>query len=271
MNITYAINKETKEHRRTTEADRFDPSLWRIVRAPEGWIPWDGNSECPLPRDTLLKVGCRDGVINKRPAEDFRWDHCLVSEPDDIVAYRPVLSAKPSCMKPDDWIAASEIDSEDTLEAIRDAIRNAEYRVRDSFGRWSHRVVDYVLLLDEEGDLIWANKTTTSHGDQVHVTDILNRPQGHPHAELMAQYAEDAAKHPEPWTLWEMSTSKTNWIETTFHPRWQVDTHYRRKPEVTVSEFGDTWRVHRDGERLALLYFEPSPELVELITKEHDQ
>jgi hypothetical protein len=31
--------------------------------------------------------------------------------------------------------------------------------------------------------------------------------EGHKHAELMAQYAEDAKRHPKPWRLWLINTS----------------------------------------------------------------
>ena len=61
---------------------------------------------------------------------------------------------------------------------------------------------------------------------------------GHVHAELMAEYAKDAAKSKEPWKDWEMTDSfdTTYWISCTRNPGWDLDRHYRRKPKtVTIN------------------------------------
>ena len=51
----------------------------------------------------------------------------------------------------------------------------------------------------------------------------------HIHAELMAQYAEDAKQHDEPWELWQHGDHET-WTSCTTHPSWFSDRFYRRKP-----------------------------------------
>lgn len=61
---------------------------------------------------------------------------------------------------------------------------------------------------------------------------------GHVHAELMAEYAKDAAKSKEPWKDWEMTDSfdTTSWISCTSHPGWISVLNYRRKPKtVTIN------------------------------------
>ena len=61
---------------------------------------------------------------------------------------------------------------------------------------------------------------------------------GHVHAELMAEYAKDAAKSTEPWKGWEMTDSfdTTSWISCTGHPGWISVLNYRRKPKtVTIN------------------------------------
>ena len=61
---------------------------------------------------------------------------------------------------------------------------------------------------------------------------------GHVHAELMAEYAKDAAKSKEPWKDWEMTDSfdTTSWISCTGHPGWISVLNYRRKPKtVTIN------------------------------------
>lgn len=49
------------------------------------------------------------------------------------------------------------------------------------------------------------------------------------HAELMAQYAEDAKQYDEPWQLWQHDASGT-WVDCVSHPSWSSNTQYRRKP-----------------------------------------
>ena len=59
---------------------------------------------------------------------------------------------------------------------------------------------------------------------------------GHIHAELMAQYAEDAKQHDKPWELWQYNDGDT-WIGCSIHPRWVPDCPYRHKPRTV--QIGD--------------------------------
>lgn len=55
----------------------------------------------------------------------------------------------------------------------------------------------------------------------------------HIHAELMAQYAEDAKTTDKPWELWEYYDSNLReWQPFTWYPSWHPDTKYRRKPKT---------------------------------------
>ena len=56
---------------------------------------------------------------------------------------------------------------------------------------------------------------------------------GHPHAELMAQYAEDAKTHAEPWKLWQIK-GKGDWVSCPLNPNWVVTKEYRRKPKTHI-------------------------------------
>lgn len=59
------------------------------------------------------------------------------------------------------------------------------------------------------------------------------KPIGHPHAELMAQYAEDAKSNSEPWTLWQWrqeSSKPRDWETCTDHPNWYCHLEFHRKP-----------------------------------------
>ena len=53
----------------------------------------------------------------------------------------------------------------------------------------------------------------------------------HIHAELMAQYAEDAKKYNEPWEMWQHGDGGA-WCDCTSHPSWTTFYVYRRKPRM---------------------------------------
>ena len=59
-----------------------------------------------------------------------------------------------------------------------------------------------------------------------------NTQSKHVHAELMAQYAEDAMKTDKPWKLWEFKKStEHSWSECSHSPEWCELNNYRRKPK----------------------------------------
>lgn len=68
------------------------------------------------------------------------------------------------------------------------------------------------------------------------VTTTMNEAsKGHKHHKEMLLYAQDAAVHKEPWKLWEFSFNG-DWKSLESHPRWDVSTDYRRKPQtVTIT------------------------------------
>lgn len=59
----------------------------------------------------------------------------------------------------------------------------------------------------------------------------------HVHAELMAQYAEDAMRTNKPWQLWEfkqivdVDQTWSDWTECKCSPEWCEYRKYRRKPK----------------------------------------
>lgn len=54
---------------------------------------------------------------------------------------------------------------------------------------------------------------------------------GHPHAELMAEYAKDAAETDRPWERWEIRFG-SRWHDIDGHPSWLTEeVEYRRKPQ----------------------------------------
>ncbi|UCR75346.1 hypothetical protein vBAfQDWS535_56 [Alcaligenes phage vB_Af_QDWS535] len=54
---------------------------------------------------------------------------------------------------------------------------------------------------------------------------------GHVHAELMAQYAKDAAETDKPWAMWQYAASHSYiWKTLDGNPAWHPLVKYRRKP-----------------------------------------
>lgn len=56
------------------------------------------------------------------------------------------------------------------------------------------------------------------------------KPKSHPHAELMALYAEDAGETERPWERWELRLVGTrSWVSMALSPQWLPENEYRRK------------------------------------------
>lgn len=66
------------------------------------------------------------------------------------------------------------------------------------------------------------------------VADFIEpfKTQGHPHAESMRLFAEDAAECAEPWTRWESCRKNGLWFSLDSNPRWFTNLMYRRKPKL---------------------------------------
>lgn len=54
----------------------------------------------------------------------------------------------------------------------------------------------------------------------------------HKHANLMLQYAQDAAETDTPWERWECKLHGEPWLGCIGNPTWSENISYRRKPQV---------------------------------------
>ncbi len=89
----------------------------------------------------------------------------------------------------------------------------------------------------------------------------------HPHAELMALYAQDAMTTDKPWELWECKSPRlgsSRWTGFVFHPSWDACCEYRRKPvESDLEKYGvktgDVWLLVEGGEAFLFLVTQQSP------------
>lgn len=66
-------------------------------------------------------------------------------------------------------------------------------------------------------------------------SQITKEPQGHPHAELMAQYAEVAKTNPKPWEEFQaFGTGSQKWLTCTSMLSFEEGIQYRRKPKTKL-------------------------------------
>lgn len=64
---------------------------------------------------------------------------------------------------------------------------------------------------------------------------MSNNQKGHPHAESMLLYAQDALETDKPWERWEVKRAdRENWLNMSNHPAWISDYNYRRKPQTIL-------------------------------------
>lgn len=80
----------------------------------------------------------------------------------------------------------------------------------------------------------------------------------HPHAELMALYAEDALHTDKPYLTWQVQKKREgDWINLTQHPTWSIDDLYRTR-KVTWGMYCFTQPISKkDAQKLkkGLIYF----------------
>lgn len=104
--------------------------------------------------------------------------------------------------------------------------------------------------------------------DRDHDFDLVEdhvEPTAHPHAALMALYAQDAAETDEPWERWEYinrNDPKPEWYSlTTSHPQWFHHCDYRRKPEpprtIRIGKF-DVPEPLREAPEIGTCLFVPA-------------
>jgi len=102
---------------------------------------------------------------------------------------------------------------------------------------WESVVIMFVTSYDggKVGFDCCANRSPTHTTQQV-LEMAGMAEQGHVHAESMAQYAEDAKTHSEPWVLWQIKDKYKDdvWFYCQRHPIWATHLEYRRKPKTHI-------------------------------------
>ena len=110
---------------------------------------------------------------------------------------------------------------------------------REIYGSLKESFYTNVTSVDDViSTLMWAERENLSSiADPITPEEFFamvyeDEPQGHPHAELMMQYAEDAKTHAEPWKLWQVKVSHGKWRDLTCDACFAPHLEYRRKPKT---------------------------------------
>jgi hypothetical protein len=72
----------------------------------------------------------------------------------------------------------------------------------------------------------------------------------HKHAELMLEYAQDAAKTSEPWKLWESKFDCDDWETLGSNPTWLKSFEYRRKKLREWHPVGGEWFINQHDDEV---------------------
>lgn len=143
--------------------------------------------------------------------------------------------------------------------------------VFDAGGAWGGGNTDVVmtgreyLYVDSSLGISWGSEDETFENDNRREIVFPEPQRGHPHAELMAAYAEDARTNAEPWNLWQVKLRV--WESLIGNPVWNSEFEYRRKPKFKIIhgvEVPDISFVPKDGEH----YFHPDTATSSLVNYE---
>ena len=122
--------------------------------------------------------------------------------------------------------------SEEHSRAFQEAVLEAG-------GRWSedskfHHTLENYLYVNNDLVLDWGITTSFFESHEYREIQFPTPTKGHPLAELMQQYAEDAKTHAEPWKLWQIHCAGDVWHELGSNPTWVSGLKYRRKPKTKL-------------------------------------
>ncbi len=213
-----------------------------VVQDKDGWIKFAENSNIKL-----LPNGCWDRgscpqskgyvVPNLPLASD--WDTAIVAKQNWIQITKEQIKSIPVG-------SPIRVGGEETLLSYH-------YRVPTDYG------------FDTEHEIQKLKGSIFGNSDwdkNIKVEVLMN--QGHPHAKLMLQYAQDAMTTSEPWKLWQVQDGdfggpKGEWSNLEEYSNlWIIGKNYRRKPITKLIhgvEVPDIIFTPEDNE----YYFYPDP------------
>lgn len=165
--------------------------------------------------------------------------------------------------------------SVDVSNCIEDEKKKIQQAFFDAGFLWRLQGKEYLHLGAEQYSNMYSDGTTSDYclfgevreGSMTpkEFLELVYEPeyQGHPHARLMAQYAEDAKFTDEPWELWQIKNCFDKWSTCENNPARLPFAEYRRKPKTKLIhgvEIPDISFVPEDGEE----YYRPDIDIPQL-------
>jgi len=89
----------------------------------------------------------------------------------------------------------------------------------------------------------------------------------HIHADLMAQYAQDAMESDKPWERWEFRDFDVDWSDCRGHPSWMEHRQYRRKPQTITRTITYTEPLKEPPENRVVYMARPDIDTFYLVPK----
>ena len=193
----------------------------REVKAASGYEPIKSESSCVwIRRTSLNNYNFYSGLCTD-------WQTSIVTK--DIYTKHK----EETQMKQDFRNTKIRIKSEEHSKAIQEAVFAAGGGWRHS-GQFYRGGVNFIFLNDSLGMTLGDNAVFFQEHDYKEIQFPLPT-KGHVHAELMAQYADDAETTDKPWKLWEYSTPNFRGYKTCFEPITFLECNkYRRKPKTHI-------------------------------------
>jgi hypothetical protein len=165
--MKYLVNKETKEHKVTTDIFRSPNQIpdWLLVEADsDGWIKHEGD-KCPLPDDARCEVKFADGFTGRTlNAGYYGWSG--LPNYTKISHYRPILAEPEKVQEPEPVVKDSlTTDILDRLKAAHEhaqQIPDLEAELREVLGSMGYDLVTRSPFFETE-----------AHGTDAAVKDAL--------------------------------------------------------------------------------------------------
>lgn len=170
--------------------------------------------------------------------------------PQEIIAMAEQLNTKRKVRADFDKSQPITVNVKGCSEDVKKQVQQAFFDVglRWGFSGGEHNLLGKDIYTNTSSDgrvesrLMWASCGSSSHAKRITPAEFFamvyeDEPQGHPHAELMMAYAEDAKTNAEPWKLWQsrnwqQKPDESSWIDCKFMPEWDIHCEYRRKPKT---------------------------------------
>ena len=133
--------------------------------------------------------------------------------------------------------------TEEEKKEVQQAFFDSGFPWKAGGKAYQHLDAEQYANTTENGDVteycMYGSTTKGCNMTSKEFLDLLYEPKqkGHVHAELMAQYAEDAKSHAEPWKLWQILitfTDGTKWTNLNSDFFFHHMCEYRRKPKTHI-------------------------------------